>query len=433
MSVVLKHMKSLFQSILAWAARLMIKRFYPEIIAVTGSVGKTSTRQAIWTVLRTRFDVRQSEKNYNNEIGLPLTILGMRSPISKLGWISVLLWVVLEVTMRRPRYPRILILEMGADRPGDLAKLVAIARPSISVLTSVAPAHIEFFPSMDALAEEKATILRALPADGVAVISRDNELAWAQRSKTAARVMGFGLHPDADVRGVEIQSSIGLGPEIAGAHFKLTHRGSAVPVHLPGVVGKAVVAAAFAAAAVGIEKGMNLVEISEALRSYVAPAGRLRVIPGIKHTTILDDTYNASPASMREALEVLRESDLAEGAQKIAILGDMLELGTLTQRAHREVGALVPTAGTELLVTVGERATDIGTGAREAGFPEERIAHFGTPTEAARFVQDRLREGDLVLVKGSQGMRMEFAVKELMAEPLRANELLVRQDPSWKI
>ncbi len=157
-------MKHLFKNFLAWAARLMIRRYCPEVMAVTGSVGKTSVKEAIWTVLHKRHHVRKSEKNYNTEIGLPLTILGIRPAQSSIGWMGVILKVLWEVVTRPPRYPEILILEMAADRPGDLAHLTSIAPPKIGVLTGIAPAHTAFFDTIEALAEEKATLLRALPA-----------------------------------------------------------------------------------------------------------------------------------------------------------------------------------------------------------------------------------------------------------------------------
>ncbi|OGL74067.1 hypothetical protein A3F28_02640 [Candidatus Uhrbacteria bacterium RIFCSPHIGHO2_12_FULL_57_11] len=417
-------MKKIFRQYLAWVARLMIGRYSPEVIAITGSVGKTSVKEAVWTVLEGRGRIRKSEKNLNTEIGVPLTILGAKPAKSAGGWMAVALRAIGEVLTRGPRYPETLILEMAADRPGDIEYLTSIARPKIAVLTAISPAHTEFFSTIEALAEEKATILRALPEDGVAVISRDNDLAWEKRGKTKARVISFGFHEEADVRAVEADL-VSDGGAPSGVVFKILYQGSAAPVHIAGVVGRGVIQAALAAAAVGLAKGMNLVGIAEALGGFDSPPGRMRIIPGIKNTTIIDDTYNASPASAQEALQALRVSGVGEGARKIAVLGDMLELGALSVESHRSIGKLAAGSGIDLLVTVGERVRDLGAAAREAGFPEDRLEHFKNADEAGRYVQEKLRQGDLVLVKASRGMHLEAVVRELMAEPLKADDLLV--------
>jgi UDP-N-acetylmuramoyl-tripeptide--D-alanyl-D-alanine ligase len=177
---------------------------------------------------------------------------------------------------------------------------------------------------------------------------------------------------------------------------------------------------------------MNLVDVSKALANYQAPPGRMRILEGIKHTLILDDTYNSSPQSSLMALGSLKRIELFTGARRFAVLGDMLELGSYTAEGHREVGKFAVQAGVDELVVVGERSVDTMQAAKKAGMAEERIFHFDTSEQAGRFVQDRIKQGDLILVKGSQGMRMEKVVKEIMAEPLRAEELLVRQGPEWK-
>lgn len=417
-------MKKLFQYYLAWAARLMIRRYLPEVIAVTGSVGKTSTKQAIAAVLRGHGRIRASEKNYNTEVGVPLTILGIRPASTPLGWFRVALTVLWEVITRGPRYPEILILEMAADRPGDIQYLTSIARPTLGVLTAISPAHTAFFPTIEALAEEKATLLRVLPKDGIAVVSRDNDLAWNARGATKARVISFGFHEDADLRASELDVISQAGAPV-GISFKIHYQGSAVPVRVAGVVGRGVVASLLAGAAVGISKGLNLHEIAESLGAFQPLRGRMRIIPGIKDTTIVDDTYNASPASMQEALQALRVAEVREGARKLAVLGDMLELGNFSEEAHESIGKLAAGAGIDLLVTVGELVRDLDRAAIEAGFPEDRLAHFKNAEEAGRFVQEKIRTGDLILVKASRGIHLETVVHELMAEPLKADELLV--------
>lgn len=417
-------MKRVLQSVLRFAAGQVLDRYQPLIIAVTGSVGKTSTKRAIAAVLSMKFRVRASEKSYNTDIGMSLAILDVESPGRSIrGWFRVVTEVFWELVTHNPDFPDILVLEMGADHPGDIGRLVRLASPKIGVLTAVTPAHTEFFSSLDAVADEKATLFRAVPADGVAIVSRDNIRAYDQRTKTHARVRTFGMHEEADVRGVDVKSTP------TGMQFKIRHEGADVPVMLPGCIGTPPVQAALAAAAVGLAKGMNLVEIADGLARYEPPPSRLRVMPGIKQTTLIDDSYNASPATVAAALDVLAEFSMV--GRRIAVLGDMLELGAESRDEHRKVGDRVAGMDVQMLVCVGSRAADIIAGGRDAGMSEDRLTHFATAREAGRFVQDKLQTGDVVLVKASQGIRLERVVVELMAEPLRAAELVCRNTPDW--
>ena len=205
-----------------------------------------------------------------------------------------------------------------------------------------------------------------------------------------------------------------------------------MPVLLPKVIGYNSIYAALAAAAVGIAFDMNLVEISKALEKFDSPRGRMNLIDGIKHTLIVDDTYNSSPLSVTSALDIVSKIPVIRGARKFAVLGDMLELGNYSEEGHREAGRYVFTSGINKLIVVGERARDIARGAEQASMLRDNIFHFANTEDAGRFIQNRMRQGDLIFIKGSQGMRMEKIVKEIMAEPLRAKGLLVRQDETWK-
>ncbi|MDO8598502.1 MAG: cyanophycin synthetase, partial [bacterium] len=248
---------------------------------------------------------------------------------------------------------------------------------------------------------------------------------------------------EADIRGVEYQvthpflpfsqggGARGGGEQDmpTGVAFKVVAGGSAVPVHLTGCIGRGHASAALAAAAVGVALDMHLVEIAHALAAYEPPPGRMRLLGGVKRTLLIDDTYNSSPLAVAVALEAL--ADMVTEGRRFALLGDMLELGPLTEHAHQHVGELIASRGITYLVTVGEAMRHAARGARAAGMPDDHVLEFHTAIEAARFVQDLLQPNDVVLVKGSQGMRMERAVAELMAEPLRASELLCRQDDEW--
>lgn len=429
-------MKKLLQFALKILAKKILKKYKPGIIGITGSVGKTSAKEAIYTVLKERFKVRRNMKNYNNEIGVPLTIIGEESAgKSFLGWFKVILQGFNLIFISDKNYPKILILEMAADRPGDIKYLVNLAPCQVGVITAIGPTHLEFFHAIEKILEEKQILITHLSKDSFTVLNRDDDLVYPLEKKTKAKVLTFGFSPYAHLKALDMaysleQKSEALNSEILGkTSFKLSYKGSQVPVFLPNVLGKIPVYASLAGASVGIVYGLNLIEISKKLKYYKPPKGRMNLIKGIKETIILDDTYNSSPEAAKKALEILSKLDTQ--GRKYAILGDMLELGGFTEQGHREVGEKVKELEIDVLITVGERARDISRGARKAGMAKDMVFEFGGNEEAGRFIQNRIEKDDLILVKGSQGMRMEKIVKEIMREPMRAKELLVRQEEKW--
>jgi UDP-N-acetylmuramoyl-tripeptide--D-alanyl-D-alanine ligase len=431
-------MKKIVQFKLKWAARAVLAKYKPIVIGVTGSVGKTGTKEAVYTVVATQHRARRSRKNYNNEIGVPLSIIGADSPArSVFGWLHVALRVFRLLIWRDKQYPEVLVLEMGVDRPGDMSYLTGIACSRIGVVTAVGASHLQYFGSVAKIRNEKAELIRRIPKEGWSVLNADDEQVKTMANESKARVITYGMSGQADIQAKELKmvdqpASHSGNSRLPGLNFKLSYQGAHVPVFLPGTLGDNAVYSALAGAAVGVSLGMNLVDVSKALANYQAPPGRMRILEGIKHTLILDDTYNSSPQSSLMALGSLKRIELFTGARRFAVLGDMLELGSYTAEGHREVGKFAVQAGVDELVVVGERSVDTMQAAKKAGMAEERIFHFDTSEQAGRFVQDRIKQGDLILVKGSQGMRMEKVVKEIMAEPLRAEELLVRQGPEWK-
>ncbi|MFA5029301.1 MAG: UDP-N-acetylmuramoyl-tripeptide--D-alanyl-D-alanine ligase [Patescibacteria group bacterium] len=427
----MKFFKKIVQKILRLLARLILNKYQPEIIGITGSFGKTSTKEAIYTVLSKRFNVRENIKNYNNEIGLPLTIIGAGSGgRSVWGWVGVFAKALVLLIWKDKRYPEILVLEMAVDRVGDMKYLTDLAPCKIGVVTNIGPVHLEFFKTLERIAKEKSVIVSQLTTNGWAILNADNDYVRQMAEETKARIMTYGiLEKDTSIRASEIIISQNNQEEIAGLSFKLSYRGSTVPVFLPNILGEHLIYAALAAAAIGLVYEMNLLEISEALRLFKAPSGRMNLLVGIKQTKIIDDSYNAGPDSMLAALKVLGK--INGGGRKIAVLGDMLELGDYTDEGHRQVGAEVVKNKIDILITVGERARTIAAESQRQGLDSDLIFNFSDTERAGSFLQERMEEGDLVLVKGSQGMRMEKIVKEIMAEPLRAKELLVRQEKPW--
>lgn len=423
--------KRLLISVLRFLARAVLAKYRPDIVGVTGSVGKTSATSAIATVLASTYAVGRPPKNYNNEIGLPLAVLGVASGgRSILAWLRVIGHGVRLIVSRTP-YPKILVLELGADHPGDIPSLVSLVRPRVGVVTAIGQAHLEFFETLDAVAREKGMLITRLPHNGIAVLNADDTLVRAMQARTRARAITYGFAPGADVRASEL-SCFGPvdGGVSVGMRCSVTAGPETVTLELPNVLGRHLVSTALSALAVGTAYGLTLAESATALSGWQPQPGRMRVLAGIKGTTIIDDTYNSSPLAAHAAVQVLR--DLPSGEhRKFAVLGDMLELGATSEDAHRELGEAVAASGADELVCVGERARDIARGAQAAGMPADRCYEFPDTVTAGVFLQGRLAAGDILLVKASQGIRLERLVKELMAEPQRASELLARQGSEW--
>ena len=421
-------MKKITQKILKILAKLVLNKYKPEVIAITGSVGKTSTKEAIYTVLKSKFLVRRSIKNYNNELGVPLTILNLPAAGKSLsGWLKIYFKGLKLIFKRDKTYPKILVLEMAADKIGDIKYLTSFVPRKAGVITTVEKVHLEYFGSLEKIAAEKQGVISDLKKNAYAILNADNPLIYNMEQKTRAKILTFGFSEKAQIKAAELAISEKNG--IKGISFKLVSDGKVIPVFLPDILGKQQVYAALAAACVGIIYGMNLLEISEALKNYKAPAGRMNLIKGIKNSLIIDDTYNASPASTLAALEALENISFSK--RKLAILGDMLELGSYTEEGHREVGKKAARV-VNFLITVGEKARDIKRGSLENGFDSKSVFNFPNITVAGKFAQEKIQEGDIILIKGSQGMRMEKITKELMADPLRAEKLLARQGEEWQ-
>ncbi len=414
---------------------MYLRRFKPEIIAITGNVGKTSTKEAVALVLGKIKNVRSGKGNLNNEFGVPLTIIGnwadnyydFRNTFW--FWFKVLSFSFFKFFFEN-NYPEVLVLEFGADRPGDIAELTAKYKPKVGIITAVGeiPVHVEYFSDPAGLAKEKSRLITALRSSDYAVLNHDDPVVYEMKEKTRARTMSYGFSEGATVRLSNFDFRFDEQDKPAGIGFKVNYGESTfVPVTLHNVLGRSQALAAGAAFSVGIIYGMNLIEISQALNDYKGSNGRLKLLEGIKNTLIIDDTYNAAPASMHLALETLKH---LSAKRKIAVLGDMLELGKYTVEAHENIGRLASEIS-DILVTVGLRGKFIAYAA-EKNMPKENIYSFPTSDAAKLKVQELLKEEDLVLIKGSQGVRMEKIVEEIMAEPEKKQELLVRQGKKWR-
>jgi UDP-N-acetylmuramoyl-tripeptide--D-alanyl-D-alanine ligase len=430
--------KKLIIFILTLESRLVLKKYKPTIIAVTGSVGKTSTKDAIYAVLAaTGNHVRKSDKSFNSKIGLPLTILGVSNAWKNpLGWLSNII-CGLELIFFKSDYPKIIILEVGADHPGDIENKVKWLKPDIAVITKIGdvPVHVEFFKSPTEVLKEKIFLAKGVKAGGTVVLYTDDEKLSGLKFE-GRKIMTYGMVESAGVRGslpiILYKEENGFKKPI-GMTFKLDHGGNSVPIILPGIIGKSHIYPILAATAVGLARGLTLVQIIESIGDYKPPCGRMNIIDGKNGSTIIDDSYNSSPTALTAALSTLAE---IEGAKrKIAVLGDMMELGSYSAEEHKKAGALVveslDVVRGDLFITVGQRAKGIKEGAMIAGMSESSIISFDDSFEAAEKVKSMIVAGDVILIKGSQFPRMERVTKALMADPSRAPELLVRQEKEW--
>ncbi len=425
------NMKAFIQAQLKKKAQKLIAKHKPMVIGVTGSVGKTSARNVIAQVLGEKYRVRTTIDNYNNELGLPLTILGEKSPgRSVLGWLRVLTKKIEDV-------PEVFVLEYAVDHPGDMAYLCDIAEPDIAVFTRISPVHAENFRSVEELIEEKAVLLERTKEGGMVVLNADDPRVLGASNHANAPAITYGFAQNADVRATDYELatredfSFEPGETLSEVRFTAVTEKTQLPVRLINLLGRTAAHAVLPAITIGWHLGLDPDEITKGLAKSELEPGRMNPVPGIKGSLIIDSSYNAAPASMEAGLNVLHEFKPVEIARRIAVLGVMGELGADSEQEHRMIGLKCAEVGVDVLVTVGEKARDIRYGAIEAGIPEDKCEHFEHAVEAGRWMDAHIKKGDIVLVKGSQSSRMEKVVKDIMAEPLRAKELLVRQYGKW--
>jgi UDP-N-acetylmuramoyl-tripeptide--D-alanyl-D-alanine ligase len=426
--------KKILTHILRIESKLVLWKYKPKIIAITGSVGKTSTKDAVYAVVSNFAHVRKSEKSYNSEIGLPLTILGCSN-----GWNNPMAWLKNIIKgfwlfIWPHKYPKWLVLEVGVGKPGDMKKTALWLRTDVVIITAIGetPVHIEFFNSRKHLVEEKMELIKTLKKSGFLILNADDETVLEMGNKYKSSVITYGFKADADIVGSSVNISYTTSGEPQGIVFRVDENGNSLPIVMKKVFGKNHVYAALGALAVASSLKFNMVKSIDALKNYEIPPGRMCLLKGINNTLVIDDTYNSSPSACVSALETIAEvrSMNTSLGRKIAVLGDMLELGKHTEEAHKNVGRLAKET-VDVLIVVGQRARDIKIGALENGMREENIFEFSNSQEAGVFLKDFIKEGDLVFIKGSQGVRMERTVASILKDQKNKKKLLVRQDREW--
>ena len=428
----MQFLKKIIVTILTWEARLVLLRYKPKIIAVTGSVGKTSTKDAIFAALASSLHIRKSEKSFNSDIGVPLAILGLDN-----GWSDPFKWASniargLWLVVVTHQYPEWLVLEVGADRPNDIKNVARWLRPDITVITAIpeVPVHVEYFDSPAAVLREKRWLAEYLKPGGRLIINGDDVRMSDLKTDFRGITVTYGMEAEIDDICASHDKILYEHNLPVGFTFRANYAGSSVPVSIYGSLGTPRMYSALAALAVASVVEVDLVRASQALSQWSPPPGRMRILPGMHGSLIIDDTYNSSPAAALAALDTLALIETT--GRKVAVLGDMLELGRYSTDAHKEVGSRAA-ACADALVTVGFRARVMGEAALDAGMPEINIREYeqGEVGRAGIEILRELKEGDIILVKGSQSMRMERAVFELLAEPMHAPEFLVRQESEW--
>ena len=425
-----RALKIIVATLLGMLARLVVLKYHPTIVMVTGSVGKTSTKDAVAAVAKSAFFARASEKSYNSEFGVPFTIFGVKNPWKNpFAW----LWVLKEafaLLLLPNHYPKLLVLEVGADRPGDMLRILRIVTPDVVVATRLPdiPVHVEAYASPRAVREEEFLPAYALGPSGVLVLNADYPHQEELAKGLSARFIRYGFEERADVRMLSFDFLVERG-NVTGMKGILSLRDTEIAFTIQGAVGKQHAYPVLAAAAAGEALGIPIARIREGLASYIPPPGRMRLLEGKNDSRIIDDTYNASPVATEEALTVLTSFPGAK--RRIAFLGDMLELGRYSVVEHERIGTLV-SKDLNLLVAVGMRARAICDAALKAGLPAERVRCFDNSKDAAREMPEVLQPGDVVLVKGSQSIRMERVTEALLKDLSETETLLVRQDKEWK-
>jgi|WetSurMetagenome_2_1015567.scaffolds.fasta_scaffold59852_3 UDP-N-acetylmuramoyl-tripeptide--D-alanyl-D-alanine ligase len=415
--------KNVVLGLLMMLARIRLKRLSPYIIGVTGSVGKTSAKEAIYTIIKSRYQVYRSGKSYNSEFGLPLSILGQESGYSSFAKWAQVLAVSLWSAFFGGRGIKIMVIEMGADKPGDMMQLLKTVKPQVGVITAISAVHMAEgqFKDLEDIFNEKKKLAEALPEKGMAVLNGDDPYLMTLRDKLQCGTIFYGFSEICDLRLLEAKNS-GEGVE-----FTVIYREQVATGVLP-VLGVYNVYTALAAIGVALSQGFELQEAVAALKDFVLPPGRMNPIKGMNDSLIIDSSYNASPAAVNEALNVLSGFK----GRRIAVLGNMNELGESGEARHREIGRSVP-GKADMIISVGDMAKVIGEEALESGLTGESVLHFADAGQAADHLKKIIRKGDTILVKGSQNkVRLERLVKVIMEEPGRAKDLLVRQEPQWK-
>ncbi len=398
--------KKIIQKRLKICAQKIIAKYRPKVVAITGSVGKTGTKEFCYAVLKDDFRVWRNLKNFNNEIGVPLTIIGVKNPqFSLLGWLKIF-WQARLLLSTKQDFPEILILEMGVDRPGDMDYLLSIVRPQIGIITNIGHSHIEFFKSRENIQKEKGKMIEALPKDGLAILNFDDDLSFSLKQKSKAMVISYGFGEGSDVRADNLSFS-----DDFSLHFSVDDGAKKEKMLLKNTINKKTIYNVLPAVALGLYFKLPLEKIKKQIQKVQIPQGRMEILKGKKNTTIINDTYNASPESVMALLSSIKENPVFANKRKIAILADMLELGDYSAKTHRKIGGFLAKNNFNALFCFGKEAHNIYQSAKENGL--EEVFCFKNKKELSQSLKNYIKENDLLVFKASRGMALEEVVEKM--------------------
>lgn len=437
-------LKNLVVKILTWESTIVLQKFKPKIIAITGNVGKTTTKDFVYAVLKGGgAEVRAAEKSQNSEFGVCLTILGEKN-----AWNNMAAWLkLLSVGFAkeyfgiflRKKYPQKLILEVGADHPGDIKHITSFVKPDVVVLTAFqkTPTHGEFFQTIEQHIREKKYLVDAIKSGGTICYNADDEviskMARSVEGLKDVKLISFGKSENANIKISESKNMYDSEQEVLGTRVRIGVEGEVLEVDLVGVLGEAQNYSLAAAVLVGILEGLTLSEIKSVFEGgkWEPTKSRMRLLRGINNSKILDDSYNASPAAVENAVAILKNTFVK--GKKIVVLGHMAELGENTESAHIEQAKNVASVA-DLIIFSGRYNEYYLEGGRQAKFPAEKIYLAKDANEVNKIILENnlLKENDLLFVKGSQSARLEHVVTEFLFDK-RDAEKVCRQDTEWKL
>jgi UDP-N-acetylmuramoyl-tripeptide--D-alanyl-D-alanine ligase len=434
-------MKSLIYKILKYSSKKLIARYNPTIIGVIGNVGKTSMRANMVLFLENFSPVGTNLENYNTPIGITLSFIDEKYPGTNIfAWLRILFKAISKSWLGDNEFAPIWVIEIGIDSPGDMDEFINdFLEFDVIVFGFIGeyPVHLAQFKDRKELINEDAKILRALKSDGTLIIEGDDQvLKSIYRKRDNVITFGFG---DVNIKASDFKVSLEIvdtenqwanyhSSIVPKGKFKVEYKGSSIPFQVDYVLGKHQVTSVLPAIALGLVDGLNLLDISQQIKQIVPVKGRLRCLEGIKDTLLIDDTYNSAPSAMIMALDTLKKLNI-KGARKVAILGEMKELGEESKSIHQDIGVLAAET-VDVCIGVGEEAKDIVLAFHKHN--SKGLYHwFANSEEAASQIVDFITSDDIILVKGSQSSRMEKVSVELLANKRYRTDLLTRQSVDW--
>ncbi len=429
----MNFLKKIVKDILQYEAKLILRKYNPKIIAITGSVGKTITKEMVYSVLSKKFFVRRSEKSFTADLGLPLTIIGCPYGVTTFFQFIKNMIFSFKLLFYKNKYPEWLILEIDGDKPGDFARAAKLLSIDILIMTAIGevPSHVESFYNVENYIYEEKYIINAVKRDGLIIYNADDDQVSRLSIETTLNKVSCGLGGNSDVRGTDFNILYSNNKSYSfptGMSFNILNESNSYSVNIFDSIGIHNEYACLLAFALGKKFSIDPEDIIYSLNKYKSLPGRMSLISGVKDSLIIDDSYNSSPIAISQALSVFEKVVCA--GRKIVVLGDMLELGKYSADEHRKLASQIKNIASNV-ICVGLRMKKLSEELLNLGFNESGIISTDTSREAGLELQNLLGIGDVVLVKGSQTMRMERVVEEVMRHPEDKNKVLVRQEPEW--